>query len=72
MDKVRQPFNVNLLGQLAAIEALKHQDQVARRRETNAALRDHMVGPPRGARPRHGRDAGELHAGRHERPARAA
>jgi histidinol-phosphate aminotransferase len=43
VDKVRQPFNVNLLGQLAAIEALKHQDQVAQRRETNAALRDHMV-----------------------------
>jgi histidinol-phosphate aminotransferase len=43
VDKVRQPFNVNLLGQLAAIEALKHQDQVAQRRETNAALRDHMA-----------------------------
>ena len=43
VDKVRQPFNVNLLGQLAAIEALKHQDQVAQRRETNARLRDHMV-----------------------------
>jgi histidinol-phosphate aminotransferase len=43
VDKVRQPFNVNLLGQLAAIEALKHQDLVAQRRETNAALRDLMV-----------------------------
>ena len=43
IDKVRQPFNVNLLGQLAAIEALKHQDQVAQRREINAALRDLMV-----------------------------
>ncbi len=43
IDKVRQPFNVNLLGQLAAVEALKHQDQVAERRETNAALRALMV-----------------------------
>jgi histidinol-phosphate aminotransferase len=39
IDKVRQPFNVNLLGQLAAVEALKHQDQVAERRATNARLR---------------------------------
>jgi histidinol-phosphate aminotransferase len=43
VDKVRQPFNVNLLGQLAAVEALKHPDQVAGRRETNARLRDHLV-----------------------------
>jgi len=43
IDKVRQPFNVNLLGQLAAIEALKHQDQVAARRETNARLRRSMA-----------------------------
>ena len=43
LNKVRQPFNVNLLGQLAAIEALKHQDQVALRRETNARLRQAMV-----------------------------
>ncbi len=43
LDKVRQPFNVNLLGQLAAIEALKHQDQVALRRETNARLRQSMA-----------------------------
>ncbi len=43
IDKVRQPFNVNLLGQLAAIEALKHQDQVAARREINAKLRRSMV-----------------------------
>jgi histidinol-phosphate aminotransferase len=39
IDKVRQPFNVNVLGQLAAVEALKHQDQVAGRREANARLR---------------------------------
>ncbi len=43
IDKVRQPFNVNLLGQVAAVEALKHQDQVVRRREVNAGLRDYMV-----------------------------
>jgi histidinol-phosphate aminotransferase len=43
IDKVRQPFNVNLLGQVAAVEALKHQDQVDRRREVNAELRAYMV-----------------------------
>jgi histidinol-phosphate aminotransferase len=43
VDKVRQPFNVNLLGQLAAVEALKHQDQVAQRREQNARLRALLV-----------------------------
>jgi len=43
LDKVRQPFNVNLLAQVAAVEALKHQDQVARRRESNAELRTAMV-----------------------------
>jgi histidinol-phosphate aminotransferase len=42
-DKVRQPFNVNLLGQLAAVEALKHPDQVAERRDANARLREHLV-----------------------------
>jgi Histidinol-phosphate/aromatic aminotransferase and cobyric acid decarboxylase len=34
---------VNLLAQVAAVEALKHQDQVARRREINAELRTAMV-----------------------------
>ncbi len=43
LDKVRQPFNVNRLAQIAAIEALKHQDQVAWRRETNGGLRAAMV-----------------------------
>ena len=43
LDKVRQPFNVNLLAQVAAVEALKHQDQVARRRDVNAELRAAMV-----------------------------
>jgi histidinol-phosphate aminotransferase len=43
VDKVRQPFNVNLLGQLAAVEALKHQGRVAERRETNARLRGLMT-----------------------------
>ena len=40
---MRQPFNVNRLGQVAAVEALKHQDQVARRRETTAAHRTYMA-----------------------------
>ncbi len=43
VDKVRQPFNVNLLGQLAAVEALRHPDQVAERRDTNARLRSLLV-----------------------------
>jgi len=42
-DKVRQPFNVNLLGQVAAVEALKHQHQVGQRRDANAELRALMV-----------------------------
>jgi histidinol-phosphate aminotransferase len=43
IDKVRQPFNVNLLAQVAAREALKHQDQVAQRAQANAELRQYMV-----------------------------
>ena len=44
IDKVRQPFNVNRLGQVAALEALKHQDQIAQRRTDNARMRTAMVG----------------------------
>ena len=43
IDKVRQPFNVNRLGQVAALEALKHQDQIAQRRTDNARMRTVMV-----------------------------
>jgi histidinol-phosphate aminotransferase len=43
IDKVRQPFNVNLLAQVAAVEALKHQDQVAERRQMNAGMRASMA-----------------------------
>jgi histidinol-phosphate aminotransferase len=43
VDKVRQPFNVNRLAQIAAVEALKHQDKVAWRREYNAAVRSALV-----------------------------
>jgi histidinol-phosphate aminotransferase len=43
VDKVRQPFNVNRLAQLAALEAIKHQDQVAERSAGNARLRDFLV-----------------------------
>jgi histidinol-phosphate aminotransferase len=39
LAKVRQPFNVNRLAQVAALEALKHQDQVAARAALNAELR---------------------------------
>jgi histidinol-phosphate aminotransferase len=43
LDKVRQPFNVNRLAQIAAVEALKHQDKVQWRREYNAAVRSALV-----------------------------
>jgi histidinol-phosphate aminotransferase len=43
VDKVRQPFNVNTLAQVAAIEALKHQDEVVERRRLNAETRAYMV-----------------------------
>ncbi len=43
LDKVRQPFNVNVLGQIAATEALRHQDRVAERRVTTARVRDRLA-----------------------------
>lgn len=39
VDAVRQPFSVNRLAQAAAVEALKHQDDVTRRVEQNAVER---------------------------------
>jgi histidinol-phosphate aminotransferase len=39
VDRVRQPFSVNLLAQAAATEALRHQDDVTRRAELNLAER---------------------------------
>jgi histidinol-phosphate aminotransferase len=39
VNAVRQPFTVNQLAQVAATEALRHQDDVARRAEWNAAER---------------------------------
>jgi histidinol-phosphate aminotransferase len=39
VDQVRQPFFCNAVAQAAAIEALKHQDEVARRAERNLAER---------------------------------
>jgi histidinol-phosphate aminotransferase len=39
VDQVRQPFFCNAAAQVAAIEALKHQDEVARRVERNLAER---------------------------------
>ncbi len=43
LDKVRQPFNVNRLGQVAALEALRHDDQVADRRRYNAEQRAYLL-----------------------------
>jgi histidinol-phosphate aminotransferase len=39
VDQVRQPFFCNAAAQAAALEALKHQDEVARRAERNLAER---------------------------------
>ena len=39
VDRVRQPFSVNALAQAAAAEALRHQDEVARRVERTAVER---------------------------------
>ena len=42
VDRVRQPFSVNALAQVAAAEALRHQDEVARRVEQTAIERLHV------------------------------
>jgi histidinol-phosphate aminotransferase len=42
VDKVRQPFSVNALAQAAAVEALRHQDEVERRVERTAVERLHV------------------------------
>jgi histidinol-phosphate aminotransferase len=42
VDRVRQPFSVNALAQAAAVEALRHQDEVARRVERTAIERLHV------------------------------
>jgi histidinol-phosphate aminotransferase len=42
VDRIRQPFSVNALAQAAAAEALRHQDEVARRVERTAIERVHV------------------------------
>ena len=42
VDRVRQPFSVNALAQAGAVEALDHQDEVARRVERVATERLHV------------------------------
>jgi histidinol-phosphate aminotransferase len=42
VDRVRQPFSVNALGQAAAAEALRHVDEVERRVEQTAIERVHV------------------------------
>jgi histidinol-phosphate aminotransferase len=44
VDQVRQPFFCNAAAQAAAVEALKHQDEVARRVERNLAERLDLQG----------------------------
>jgi histidinol-phosphate aminotransferase len=43
IDTFRQPFNVNGIAQAAALESLRHQDEISRRRMLNAGLRDALV-----------------------------
>jgi histidinol-phosphate aminotransferase len=43
VDQVRQPFFCNAAAQAAAIEALRHQDEVTRRVERNLAERTSLV-----------------------------
>jgi histidinol-phosphate aminotransferase len=42
VDRVRQPFSVNALAQVAGVEALRHQDEVERRVERVAVERLHV------------------------------
>lgn len=42
IDQVRQPFSVNALAQAAAAEAVRHQDEIARRVEATVIERVHM------------------------------
>jgi histidinol-phosphate aminotransferase len=42
IDHVRQPFSVNALAQTAAVEALRHQDEIARRVESTVIERVHV------------------------------
>ena len=44
VDRVRQPFSVNMLAQVAGAEALRHQDEVASRVERTATERLHVEG----------------------------
>jgi histidinol-phosphate aminotransferase len=43
LDKVRQPFNVNRLAQVAALEALKHDDQLHERRRMVIEAREYLL-----------------------------
>lgn len=43
LRRIQLPFSVNSLGQVAAVEALQHQDRVAERRNANAAAIDRLT-----------------------------
>jgi histidinol-phosphate aminotransferase len=43
VDRVRQPFSVNALAQAAGVEALRHQDEVAKRVERTVVERLHLA-----------------------------
>ena len=43
LDKVRQPFNVNRLAQVAALKALEHDDQLRERRRMVIEAREYLL-----------------------------
>jgi histidinol-phosphate aminotransferase len=43
LDKIRQPFNVDSLAQVAALESLRHSDRLAERRDRIAVERGRLV-----------------------------
>ena len=65
---MRQPFSVNALAQAAAAEAIRHQDDVARRVERNLVERVHVEEGVRDLGLRDARLAGELLLDRPRRP----
>ena len=71
LDKVRQPFNVNRLAQVAALEALKHQDQILERRRMVIEMREYLRGRAREHGSRRGPQPDQLRPRLHRGPQRA-
>ena len=72
VDRVRQPFSVNALAQAAAAEAIRHQDEVARRVEATIVERAWLEVELAAARPDDDRQPGQLRLGRASASARSS